>query len=156
LSPSASSTGPGSPRPATAGGPSAVRRATTAGHHDTTEALTADPIARRLDELAGDRTTPEIALVNRLVSSFLQRAPEHAGALTDAFNAGDPQAVEDQAHSLRGAAGNIGAVTIMDVCERIENDARARTLTNGTADDLRRLRLELERVERHLHELTPA
>jgi hypothetical protein len=48
----------------------------------------------------------------------------------------------------------IGAVTIMDVCERIENDAR--TLTNGTADDLRRLRLELERVERHLHELAPA
>jgi hypothetical protein len=30
------------------------------------------------------------------------------------------------------------------------------SLTNGTADDLRRLRLELERVERHLHELAPA
>jgi HPt (histidine-containing phosphotransfer) domain-containing protein len=58
--------------------------------------------------------------------------------------------VEDEAHTLKGAAGNVGALAVMDICARIEDDARARTLTNGTADDMRRLRVELERVDHRL------
>jgi CheY-like chemotaxis protein/HPt (histidine-containing phosphotransfer) domain-containing protein len=119
-------------------------RRTPSADHDS------DPIGQRLDELAGDRSGPELALVNRLVESFLQRAPLHLTALTDAFNAASPKAVEDEAHTLKGAAGNVGALAVMDICARIEDDARARTLTNGTADDMRRLRLELERVDHRL------
>lgn len=64
-----------------------------------------DRIGRRLDELAGDRSGPELDLVNRLVRSFLARAPRHLAA----SDRGDPVALEEQAHSLKGAAGNLGA-----------------------------------------------
>jgi CheY-like chemotaxis protein/HPt (histidine-containing phosphotransfer) domain-containing protein len=117
----------------------------------------ADPIARRLDELAGDRTVPETALVERLVTSFLARAPQHVAAITDAYRAEDVRTVEDQAHTLRGAAGNIGAVDVMDVCRRIEDTARTGTLPRSLADDLQTLRLELDRVDERLREaLSPA
>jgi PAS domain S-box-containing protein len=116
--------------------------------HDTT-----DPIGRRLDELAGDHTPPETALVQRLVSSFRTRAPAHLAALTDAYAAGDHARVEDQAHSLKGAAGNIGATAVMEVCQRLEDDARAGHLPERMADDLRTLRLELDQVDLRLQEI---
>ena len=112
-----------------------------------------DPIGHRLDELAGDHTPPETALVRRLVSSFLTRAPEHLAALTAAHAAGDLAALEDQAHSLKGAAGNIGANTVMEVCQRLEDDARSGRLTDRTGDDLRMLQLELDQVESRLREV---
>jgi CheY-like chemotaxis protein/HPt (histidine-containing phosphotransfer) domain-containing protein len=110
-----------------------------------------DPVGRRLDELAGDHTEPERALVRRLVTSFLARAPQHAGAIGDALAAGDAQVVEDQAHSLRGAAGNIGATAVMRVCERIEDTARAGRLP--PPGDLAELLHELDLVEHRLREL---
>ncbi|MEV7626521.1 response regulator [Actinoplanes sp. NPDC089786] len=109
-----------------------------------------DPIADRLAELAGGRTPPELALVERLVTSFRARAPRHVTALDEAYRTGDLRSVEDQAHSLRGAAGNIGAAAVSEVCERIENEARAGRLHTGVGDDLRTLRLELERAADHL------
>jgi HPt (histidine-containing phosphotransfer) domain-containing protein len=109
-----------------------------------------DPIEGRLAELAGDRTPPELALVERLVTSFRARAPQHVTALDEAFRTGDLKSVEDQAHSLRGAAGNIGADAVSEVCERIENEARAGRLHAGVGDDLRTLRLELQRAADHL------
>ncbi|GLY95180.1 ATP-binding protein [Actinoplanes sp. NBRC 103695] len=110
-----------------------------------------DPIGHRLAELAGDRTVPELALVERLVSSFRSRAPRHVSVLDEAFQAGDLGVLEDEAHSLRGAAGNIGATAVSEVCERIENEARAGRLHAGVGDDLRTLHLELERAADHLH-----
>ena len=110
-----------------------------------------DPIGHRLAELAGDRSEPELALVERLVTSFKSRAPRHVTALDEAFQAGDLGVLEDEAHSLRGAAGNIGATAVSEVCERIENEARAGRMHAGVGDDLRTLHLELERAADHLH-----
>ncbi|MFI7545487.1 ATP-binding protein [Actinoplanes sp. NPDC049599] len=124
--------------------------AAATGHHD-------DPIGRRLDELAGDRTGPERDLVHRLVESFLKRAPLHLAALQEAFERGDRTALEEQAHSLKGAAGNIGAAAVAAVCDRLEDTARSGPLPAGTARELDRLRAELRRAERRLRlVLTPA
>jgi HPt (histidine-containing phosphotransfer) domain-containing protein len=112
-----------------------------------------DPIGRRLDELAGDHTGPERALVQRLVNSFLGRAPQHLEAVTDALAAEDAQRVEDQAHSLKGAAGNIGATAVMSICERIETEARAGRLPASLVDDVRELSEELDRVEHRLRQV---
>ncbi|MFG1603460.1 ATP-binding protein [Actinoplanes sp. NPDC049265] len=109
-----------------------------------------DTIADRLTELAGDHTASELALVERLVTSFRDRAPRHLATLEEAFRTGDRQTVEDEAHSLRGAAGNIGAAAVSEVCERVENEARAGRLHAGVGDDLRTLRLELDRAADHL------
>ncbi|AGZ42623.1 ATP-binding protein [Actinoplanes friuliensis] len=114
-----------------------------AGHQE-------DRIGRRLDELAGDRTQPERDLVNRLVESFLKRAPQHVAALAEAYASGDRSTFEDQAHSLKGAAGNIGASAVADLCEQLEDEARAGALSPDTPRTLDRLREELRWTERRL------
>ncbi|MEV6489754.1 response regulator [Actinoplanes sp. NPDC051633] len=113
----------------------------------------ADPIGRRLAELAGDGSEPEVALVRRLVGSFLNRAPRHVSDLDEAYRGGDLRVVEDVAHSLKGAAGNIGAVAVQEVCGRIEDCAREGRLPTGVGDDLRTLRLELDRAAEQLQEV---
>ena len=115
-----------------------------------------DPVGRRLDELAGEQSEPELALVRRLIASFQARAPRHLAAISEAYAAGDAQTVEDQAHSLRGAAGNIGAAAVMRVCESIEDEARAGRLPDSVAAELRELREELVRVECRLREFSAA
>jgi two-component system, sensor histidine kinase and response regulator len=109
-----------------------------------------DPIGHRLDELAGDHSGPEMDLVHRLVTSFLNRAPRHLAALETAFADGDRQAFEDEAHSLKGAAANIGADAAAAVCARLEDWARAGDLPAMTGPELNRLCEELRWAERRL------
>ena len=109
-----------------------------------------DRIGRRLDELAGDRSGPELDLVNRLVRSFLARAPRHLAALREAFDRGDPVALEEQAHSLKGAAGNLGAEAVAEVCARLEDQARDGVLPPDLRQELDRLDRELTAAGRRL------
>ena len=98
----------------------------------------------------GDGSAAELAFVDRLVSSFLDRAPRHLARLSDAFGGADVRGIEDEAHSPKGAAGNIGAAAVMRTCGRLEDDARARTLDLGSAENLRRLRTELDEAQTRL------
>jgi len=84
--------------------------------------------------------------VHRLITSFLARAPRHLTAIGEAFGAGDAETVAEQAHSLRGAAGNIGAAAVMRVCASIEDTARSGRLPNSLTADLHELRDELDRA----------
>ncbi|MFI5938428.1 ATP-binding protein [Actinoplanes sp. NPDC051494] len=114
------------------------------GHQD-------DPVGRRLDELAGDHTGPELALVDRLVESFLQRAPRHLAALRAALAGGAVTAFEEEAHTFKGAAGNIGAAAVAAICDGIEETARSGSLPEALDGELNRLEEELRWVERRLH-----
>jgi two-component system sensor histidine kinase/response regulator len=109
-----------------------------------------DPIARRLDELSGAYTEPERALVRRLASSFLIRAPGYLGTLAAAVAAADPAAVDDQAHSFKGAAANIGATGIAEICQRLETLGSTGHLDPSAAEDLNLLRTELGHVDAQL------
>jgi HPt (histidine-containing phosphotransfer) domain-containing protein len=111
-----------------------------------------DPIVGRLDELAGDRTPEEIDLVRFLVDSFLARAPDRVTALCAACDAGDAEAVEDQAHSLKGAAGTLGATAVMDACDRLERDARDGEMPDAVID-VSTLRRELDHVTVRLRDV---
>jgi two-component system, sensor histidine kinase and response regulator len=109
-----------------------------------------DPLTRRLDELRGDDTEPERALVRRLVASFLVRAPRYIDTLTAAVTAADPAALEDQAHGFKGAAANIGATGVADICYRLETLGQAGQLDPSAAQDMNLLRAELSRVDAQL------
>jgi CheY-like chemotaxis protein len=50
-----------------------------------------DPITRRLDELRGDGSAAEQALVERIVSSFRTRASAYVAGLVDAIRDADPR-----------------------------------------------------------------
>jgi CheY-like chemotaxis protein len=122
-----------------------------AGPQADNEVLRAS-IEQRLDELRGAGTRAEHELVDRLVDHFLVRAPEMTSALFHALDRHDTQEIADQAHSLRGSAGNMGAEGLAARCQELEEHARAgRPLS--LAETAPRLQDELDRTCRTLETL---
>ncbi|MER5510627.1 response regulator [Streptomyces sp. NPDC002766] len=111
-----------------------------------------DSIEQRLNELRGDGSPGENELVDRLVDHFLVRAPEMTSALFHALDRHDSEEIAEVAHSLRGAAGNIGARGLADCCTELEQYAEAgdpAPLTQAAP----RLQEELDRACRTLETL---
>jgi HPt (histidine-containing phosphotransfer) domain-containing protein len=89
-------------------------------------------------------------MVNRLIISFLNRAPRYLTALLDAVTAADAAAVEEQAHSFRGAAGSAGAGAAAEICQRLEALGRTGQLGPNAPTDLHHLWAEIKIVDLHL------
>ncbi|TQK50151.1 PAS domain S-box-containing protein [Streptomyces sp. SLBN-118] len=108
-------------------------------------------IEQRLNELRGACTPPENELVNRLVDHFLVRAPEMTSALFHAMDRHDTSEIAEQAHSLKGAAGNMGASSLAACCLELEQYAKAGSAP--LAEAAPRLQDELDRTCRILETL---
>jgi HPt (histidine-containing phosphotransfer) domain-containing protein len=80
---------------------------------------------RLADLVEADPSPAELALVLRLLRSFAEKAPPAADELVRVLHEGDPGMVRDRAHSLRGAAANLGLAGLAGVCSQIEDHARA-------------------------------
>jgi signal transduction histidine kinase/DNA-binding response OmpR family regulator/HPt (histidine-containing phosphotransfer) domain-containing protein len=104
-------------------------------------------VTRRLRELRGTNTEPERIMVNRLIVSFLDRAPRYLATLTAAVAAADAAAVAEHAHGFNGAVGNIGAAGAAHICQRLEALGRTGHLDPTAAEDLHRLRTEINAVD---------
>jgi len=90
-------------------------------------------------------------LISEILELFANTTPEIIAALDKAADEGNLDAVRKSAHSIKGSAGNIGAVALMqamreieDACadEEVSDDVRAKVATAITEYNL--LRLELE------------
>jgi HPt (histidine-containing phosphotransfer) domain-containing protein len=74
-----------------------------------------DPaILYKLEKLGGK------SLVAKLFDSFLDHTPERVSACLAGIAAGDLSAVGMAVHSLKSSAGNLGAVGLLALCERME------------------------------------
>ena len=92
---------------------------------------------RLADLVEVDPSPAELALLLRLLRSFAVKAPPAAAELGRLLRAGDPGPVRDQAHALKGTAANIGVAGLAALCARIEDEARAGTVTDpGRAAEL--------------------
>ncbi|MBC7531041.1 MAG: Hpt domain-containing protein [Oligoflexus sp.] len=60
-----------------------------------------------------------------LVELFFSRVPILIGEMVDATAKGDPIAVSKSAHTLKGTAGNLGAIRVMKIAELLEHLGRA-------------------------------
>ncbi|MFN8080678.1 MAG: response regulator [Kineosporiaceae bacterium] len=78
-------------------------------------------VSMRLDELAGDASPAEVELVHRIARSFLDRAPALVTGLDQALASRDDELGHRMAHSLKGAAANLGADDLAQVCQQIEH-----------------------------------
>ena len=109
-------------------------------------------VVQELLDLTGDGD-PELLL--DLIDMFLDDAPTKVGAILEGAASHDMEAVERAAHSLKGSSGNLGAVLLQDVAEKLqvagrngENDEVASLLdplrdeSQRAADALRSLRAE--------------
>lgn len=93
-------------------------------------------------------------LLPAVVNVFLDDCPVILATMRHAIATGDAQSLKESAHQLKGAAGNIGAVTVTAQCQQIE-DAAAGSAAPGT-DLLDELETELDRAVRLLSQILSA
>ena len=79
-----------------------------------------------LDRLMGDEE-----LANEIFGEFLEDVPRKFTALKEALDKGDAPSVQLQAHTLKGASANIGAVALQEVANQIEVAGEAGDLSKA-------------------------
>ncbi|HEX4150433.1 MAG TPA: Hpt domain-containing protein [Pirellulales bacterium] len=77
-----------------------------------------------LDELT-QRCLGSIALVERLLASFVQRFPIELAEIAECLGASDVPRLARCAHQLKGAAANLSAPALRSTLELVEHAAKA-------------------------------
>jgi two-component system, sensor histidine kinase and response regulator len=85
------------------------------------------------------------ALLASIADEFLAEAQRQLDRLGEALAEGDPQAVEQAAHSIKGSSANLGAIRLADLTGRLEALGRAGAL-GGASTVCADVSIELERV----------
>jgi two-component system sensor histidine kinase/response regulator len=104
-------------------------------------------LASALERLGGDRV-----LYDELVEVFKKECPTFAAEMRGAVEARDLKALERSAHTLRGAASNLGAVALSEAALELERLARSEEL-DSAASQLQILQKEIERLLSELEAL---
>jgi signal transduction histidine kinase/CheY-like chemotaxis protein len=134
--------------------PTARADGTVAGTHHAPVAAAADrggdPITRRIEDLRGSGTEPSNALVRGLIASFSANLSGYLDMVANAVATADAATLENEAHSLKGAAANIGAAHLAEICQRLEDFGRTGDLDRGAVAELHHLRVEVGNVDTQL------
>jgi len=109
-------------------------------------------IRDRLAELRSPAPQAAGDLVSRIVASFLDRSPTYLVDLDRNLALGDAAAFADAAHSLNGAAGNLGATVMSALCQELEVLSRRNDL-HAVPTLMDQLRAEHHQVCEILHNL---
>ncbi|MFI5909830.1 response regulator [Dactylosporangium sp. NPDC051541] len=134
------------PQPASSSVASAASPAAPSSVSSASEPSLEGDIRARIRELTDDDPSPqELELVRRVLISFCTKAPDTMVRLADAVGDGDSAAAVGAAHTLTGAAGNVGAAVLAKLSSEFETQARA-GLPDDAAATLDQLRHELDRV----------
>lgn len=91
-------------------------------------------------------------LLQEVLKLFLEDAAPRVEAISLAIGARDAVALRREAHTLRGAASNIGAKALANVCRELETIAAAGT-TDGTTRFMQELRDEYDRAKQEIDRL---
>ncbi len=119
-----------------------VQRQEQSKKDDHTKDVTVD-LETALDRFGGDKE-----FFKEMLEEFLNYAPKQLEKLTDAIETGDAKVVEKEAHSVKGAAGNLGAKRIADLSLKLELLGRADDLA-GAKEMVGSLKAEFKRLEEY-------
>jgi two-component system sensor histidine kinase/response regulator len=86
-----------------------------------------------------------------MLEEFLKYMPPHLKTLSQVANEGDAKGVEREAHSIKGAAGNLGAKGIAELSLQLELQGRTGDLARAQ-EMLDNLRTEFKRFEEYVHQ----
>ena len=103
------------------------------------EGVLSDQVLAELREIGGDE------LVREVMATFAERTPERLRSAESSYAAGDLEGAASAVHSLRSAAGTIGARRLGDLAGRVERAARGQG-DDDLAAGLRELRREADLV----------
>jgi len=95
-------------------------------------------LLRSLDDGEGD-------LLGEIIDQYLAQTIEGRGQLVRMIDEGDGRAVEQTAHTLRGASANVGASSMAQICAEIEMHGRSAQL-DAAAGLVEQFDTELDRV----------
>lgn len=70
-------------------------------------------------------------LAKEIVDDFMKDIPNKLNALKEALNKGDALLIKKEAHMMKGASGNIGAVAMQEIAEQIEIAGKAEDLVKA-------------------------
>jgi len=86
-----------------------------------------------------------------MLQDFLDYTPKQLQILDEAVEKGDAKAVEKEAHSLKGVAGNLSAKPIADLALKLELLARTKDLA-GAKEAIRNLRAQLAHLQEYFNQ----
>jgi PAS domain S-box-containing protein len=102
------------------------------------------PVFDRADLLA--RLMNDEELAKSIITAFLETTPLQIKLIRQSVEAGNLDAVRSRAHSIKGAAANVGGECLRRVAFALEAAARAGDLANATAQ-LKELEIQFERFQ---------
>jgi two-component system sensor histidine kinase/response regulator len=130
-------------------GPQAVEQAVAA------PAPLADEPAVYDRQTALDRISGEEELLDEVTQLFLDDAPGRMAEIRTALEQGDPKRLQNAAHSLKGAAGYVGADRTSAQARKLEELGRGGELSSAL-EEFRQLEREIERLIEAIAATTPA
>ncbi|MEE8400041.1 MAG: ATP-binding protein, partial [Desulfobacterales bacterium] len=80
-----------------------------------------------------DRLTGNEALADEILSEFMEDVPLKLSALREALDKHDASSVQREAHTLKGASANIGALALQGAARQVEVAGRAGDLVKASA-----------------------
>ncbi|HWS15223.1 MAG TPA: ATP-binding protein [Candidatus Methylomirabilis sp.] len=92
---------------------------------------------------------PTREFVKNVVWIFIRDSEKHIRTMEQAAKAGDPGVFRDAAHALKGMAGQIGALTVMDLARRLETMSEVRS-TPERSEMIEEIKGDLAVVKRTL------
>ncbi len=111
-----------------------------------------EPLDRKvLDSLNFPPRIGEPSLLKKVIGIFMMHSPKLMETLRQAISLGDASEIQNAAHGLKSASGNLGAMALAELCKELESMSRAGT-TAGSTSLLPVLEVEYERVREALAE----
>jgi len=72
-------------------------------------------------------------MLQKVATIYLDHSPTLLSALQQAVAQGDTSTIQQAAHSLKSSSGNIGALTLADLCKDLEMMGRTGYTTDAAA-----------------------
>ena len=72
-------------------------------------------------------------LANEILGEFMEDVPRKFTALKEAVGKGDAPLVQIEAHTLKGASANVGALALQDIAYQIELAGEAKDLVKASS-----------------------
>lgn len=95
---------------------------------------------------AMSRVGNDMTFFKEMVKEFINYIPEKLNLISDGIKAGDFDAIQKNAHNIKGAAGNLSAVRLHSLSLELENKGREKNIS-GAEDLVAELKREMERLK---------
>ena len=95
---------------------------------------------------AMSRVGNDMSFYKEMVNEFINYIPEKLNLISNGIKTGDFDAVQKNAHNIKGAAGNLSAVRLHSLSLELENRGREKDIS-GAEDLVAELKREMERLK---------